>query len=165
MSRILSELEDVLREEADLHARLLIAAEGKREAIIKGDLPMMEDILRKENALLHEVEAAEDRRVSLAQQAREDLGIDDSAVKLSLIISAAAEPHASRLQKVRESLRLILDELRFRTRQNGELLQFSLDHVEGFLRAIAEACTPDTGYGRSGKNSAPSGLRLLDQSA
>lgn len=165
MSQTLTDLENVLRAEVDIHTQMLLAAATKREAIIKGDLPMMESTLRTEHQLLSEIEAAEDLRVALVAQAREELAIEKEQIKLSDIIAHAAEPHAAKLASTRETLRKMIDELRYRSRQNGELLHLSLAHVESFLRAIAEACTSDTGYRRDGSKSGVGGLRLLDQSA
>lgn len=164
MKTTLNDLEAVLRREADLHARLLVAAEGKREAIIKGDLPGMEALLATEQDMLRQVEDAEVERQRLTQAARHALGLAGDDPKLAAIIQAAPEPHSARLAQVRTQLRDVLDEFRFRTRQNGELLKASIEHVEAFLRLVAEAARPGAGYGQKGKKVAGS-LRLLDRSA
>lgn len=165
MSVTLRDLEEVLELQADLHARMLIAAAGKREAIIAGDLPKLEKLLALEHKLLSEVEAAEDKRLSLVEVARQELDLDDQPVKLAVIIESAAEPFASRLAHVRERLCNILDELRYRTRQNGELLQAGIEHVQGFLHAVAEATRPQAGYGPDGRLAGFGSFRLLDKSA
>jgi len=156
-------LEQVLDREAGLHERLLVAAEAKRQAILKGDLPAMEQLLREEQTLLGEVEREEKSREALAGRARASLGLPADA-RLAALIEKAGDPLGARLAAVRERLRAALDKLRYRTRQNAELLRASLQHVEAFLRTVLEAGDPDPQYGRDGRR-AGAGLHLLDRSA
>jgi len=164
MSATLTELEEVLRREVDLHQELLEAAEGKRTAIILGDLKGLEDLLQRENRLIAGVEAEEAKRAGLIAAARTEFDLQEDPVRMQAIIARAPEPHAERLQRVRERLRETLDALRYRTRQNAELLRASIAHVDGFLHMVAQAGSPEALYGRDGRRKTGE-FSLLDRSA
>ena len=163
MSAILQALADILEQETALHSQLLAAAETKRAAIIQGDLPAMETLLAKEQALIAEVERAEVERQRLAAEARRLLQLSEDA-RLSEMIARAPEAEGRQLAAVREKLQGILDKLRQRTRQNGELLRASIQHIEGFLRTVLEAADPHPHYDSAGRR-ATGPFRLFDRSA
>jgi flagellar biosynthesis/type III secretory pathway chaperone len=163
MSATLTELTEVLERETEQNGQLLEEAERKRTAVIEGDLDTLETILRREQALIAEVEAAEARRQPLAEAACRQLGLG-APVKMARIIDKAPAPHAERLADVRARLRGVLDQLRFRTEQNANLLQASIRHVDGFLHMVAETSAPDPVYGRDGRRRAGE-FSLLDRSA
>lgn len=150
MNEALTTLESVLIRETELHAALLRESEAKRDAIIQGDLDAMEATLDRERELVVLVEAAEVDRVQAVEAVREWMGLAEP-VKLSDIIAAAPATQAGSLRRVHAALKDVIEKLRYRSRQNAELMKASMEHVEGFLRAIAEACAPRGGYGRDGR--------------
>ncbi len=164
MSVILTQLETILTCEVELHLQLLDAAEAKREAIIKGDLTSLENLLQHEQHLIGRVENEEARRLALVKEARRELELGTGPVKMKDIIAKAPSPWNRNLSHVRERLREVLDKLRFRTRQNAELLHASIEHANAFMRMVQEAAGGDSTYGRDGKRRLGT-FRLLNKSA
>jgi flagellar biosynthesis/type III secretory pathway chaperone len=164
MSNNLEGLNEVLALEAELHEKLLVAAERKRGAVLEGNLAGLEEILKVEQALIAQVEQAEEKRTALTAVSAAELELASESVKMSDIIAKAPEPFAAKLGKTRQRLRAALDTLRYRTRQNAELLQASLEHVKAFMKMVAEASAPSAEYGSDGRKKA-GGVRLLDKSA
>lgn len=162
--QLFANLEKILEQLAELHSCLLEAAERKRVVIIEGDIRMMEELLQLELGLVAEVEKAEVDREKIVADAVELLGLDSEKTKLVDIIDKLEPETATGLRNVQERLRVIIDELRYRSRQNAELLKASMEHVEEFLRTVSEAASPEKGYGRDGKRLS-GGLSLLDRSA
>lgn len=164
MRELWDALARVLEKEADLHESLIVAAEHKRNAIIEGDLSAMETLLRHEQNLAAEIEAAERERIAIVEKARAAFALPAGEIKLVTLIEKADSSDKTRLQELRERLREILNRLRYRTRQNAELLKASLDHVHTFLKLVAEAAAGGPRYDRNGRR-ASSNLSLLDRSA
>lgn len=164
MNDTLTRLEDLLARMTELHAQLLRLSEDKRQAIVEGNIDQMEGALVREQELILEVEAAEAERQEVVESLRGPMELGDGPLKLQTIIDKAEAPQAERLATVHRLLREVVDKLRYRSRQNAELMKASMEHVEAFLRAIAEACAPRQGYGRDGLNR-KGALSLLDRSA
>ncbi len=164
MSDALDKLTRVLSHETELHESLLKVAEDKRSAIIEGDLDLMEESLQQEQVFIAEVEKAEVERIRITAAVQAELGLTEEPVKLARIIEVAPDPQAGGLQTVHRELTEVVTRLRYRTRQNAELMKASMEHVEGFLRAVAEACASQVGYGSDGLKRNTS-VSLLDRSA
>lgn len=164
MNALWTELEGILHRHVELHTELLAQAENKRAAIIEGDLDLMETTLAAEQRLIGEVEREEARRVAIMEQARDVLAISDEPIKLAMIVERLDEPAKSRIQAIHDRLKKVLDKLRYRHRQNGELLRVSIDHANAFLTLVAQALQGGPRYDRKGVQQGGS-LRLLDQTA
>lgn len=148
----------------DLHEELLAEADAKRQSIIDGDIDAMEIVLAKEIALVQAVEAAETARQAVVETLRAELAINEEPVKLAMLIERAPEDVGKKLAAVHARLQEILKKLRYRNRQNQELLRVSMAHVDQFMRAVTRACTLSPGYGRDGRIQGTS-INLLDRSA
>ncbi len=148
-----------------LHGKLLEEAELKRKAIIEGDIVLMEEILTREQDLISNVEKAEDLRVKLMAFLKATLKIEAEPITITALVERLPEnPHIKQLDKARDVLKAVLDKLRYRSRQNEELLKASVEHVKGFLKMISEASTVNKTYSPKGQ-SGRGGLRLVDKTA
>lgn len=165
VSQVLNQLGELLNRHAELHGQLLVAAEHKREAIVNGDLEKMEQLLQMEKMLVQEVEVKERERAELIKQACSGLGLDYGKVKLADILAKMEDrAQADRISQIRENLRGILDKLRYRNRQNCELLKASIQHANDFLHLVQCAVNGGELYGRNGKKTGGS-LGLLNRQA
>lgn len=166
MAGLLEELETQLATLASAHEEMLVYMAEKRNAIVDGNIAAMEETLQNEQRVLETIEKAEETRKRLVEQARIDLGIKGRPVKLAQIVAAAGEPAASRLKAVHERLKGAMDTLRYRSRQNAELLKASMEHVEQFLQLVREAAggKQSVTYGPDGRKNKGS-LKMLDRCA
>ncbi len=148
------ELEQVLTELAVLHEGLLVCAHHKREAILKGDIVKMEEILKDETALMNQVAGFEDKRKGLVDQASQELAIKSTPVKLAMIIERLSGDAKTALETVHARLKNALNSLQYRTRQNAELLAASMEHVNHFLSMVREVAggKQKSTYGPKGRN-------------
>ena len=161
----LESLASVLRHEIDLHEALFAAAEEKRLAIIAGDLSRMEQLLVEEHQVIDQVRVAEEKRQGLTLTACEELGLPVRGTRLAAIAEVAPAPHGETLRGIHNTLRELIDRLRYRNRQNAELLSASLSHVDAFMQAVGEACQEPAGYGRDAQVKATRMHSMLDRSA
>lgn len=137
MNPLIAKLNAVLLREAALHAKLLEEAELKRDAIISGKLPVMEQILEREKAVLAEINGFEEQRQELVEQAREAFGVTAEPFKLQDLADRLGE-EGKELSKTRQLLKQVLDKLRYNNRRNDELLKASIEHVNSFLRILSQ---------------------------
>lgn len=151
MDSPLQTLETVMRDHVRLHTDLLEAAERKRDAIIHGDIELMERTLAAEYELIRQVEAAEVMRTTLMEQIRTEWALEENPLRMRTILEHAPAEVRQPLAELHGELRGLLDRLRYRSRQNAELLQASMEHVNAFLRLVQDATRQNPTYGREGQ--------------
>lgn len=164
LKRAIGMLEATLKRQIELHNAMKGVAENKRETIIKGDLEALEKVVAEEKQLVAEIEEEEKARTAVMPMVRRGLDMESEEDKLSDLIERMPEPERTRLEKVRLELKDAIEECRRLTRHNAELLKASLEHVEAFLRTVAEASKPDANYNRRGRRDL-GGPTLLDRNA
>lgn len=164
LKRALGMLEATLRRQIGLHRAMREVAEAKRESIIKGDITLLEETVAEERKLVAEIEEEESKRLAVVPMVKRGLDMPEGEDRLSDLIGRLPEPERGRLAMVRLELKEIIEECRRLTRHNAELLKASLEHVESFLRAVAEASRPDANYKRDGKRNL-GGPTILDRNA
>lgn len=164
VKRAIGMLEAILLRQTVAHHQMLKVAEEKHQAIIKGDLALLEKTVTEEKKLVAEIEDEEKRRRTVMPLVKSGVGAPDDMEKLADIISLMPEPERAHMTKVRDDLRTVLEACQLKTRHNAELLKASLEHVEGFLRTISEATSPDKNYRRDGKKGGGGG-GIVDRSA
>ncbi|MDR1613277.1 MAG: flagellar protein FlgN [Planctomycetota bacterium] len=163
LKRACGMLEAVLERQIVLHRAMLEAAGEKRESIIRGDLPALEAVVSKERELVARIEDEERKRQAVMPMLRRGLGVGDDVEKLSDIANMTDDPEKTRLLSLADELKTVVEEVRKITRHNSELLKASLEHVDAFLRTVAEAAHPGNSYRRDG--SRPTGPTLIDRNA
>lgn len=165
MNDQLLNLGKILKLLVQLHSRLLEEAELKRKAIIDGDIKAMEEILEREQKLIGDVEKADACRDKLMLGLKSALGVTTEPLTIRSLLEKLGESNmAKALDGVRTELKEVLDKLRYRSRQNEELLKASLEHVNGFLKMINESTVTNKTYDTKGR-SGGGNLRLLDRTA
>lgn len=165
MDKQLTTLLALFNQLVQLHAALLAEAELKRTAIIEGDIVGMENILERENALIMGVESAEVTRSTLMEELAADLKVTKRPLTVSMLLERLPRsPDTLSLAQAKDKLKSVLEKLRFRSRQNEELLKASIEHVKGFLKMISEASTVNKTYNHKG-TTGRGNLRLLDRTA
>jgi FlgN protein. len=155
-------LEAILTRQIELHKKMLVVADGKTEAIVKGALEQLEQTVQEERKLVQGIEEEENARLAVMPLIKAQLGLDPSVEKLADIIDAMPEPEKTTLTPIRAALKDVIEQCHVKTRHNAELLKASLEHVEGFLRTLSEAVQTDVKYDAKGKRIG-GGPSLLDK--
>lgn len=163
LKRAVGMLEAVLVRQTDLHRNMLALAGAKQDAIIKGDLEKLEKTVAEERNLVAKIEEEEKNRAAIMPLVRSAVGLDETAEKLADVVKLLPDPDRSRMESVHAELKSVLEQCQIKTRHNAELLKASLEHVDAFLRTVAEAASPDANYDRKGKKGG-SGPTIIDRS-
>ncbi len=163
LRRAIGMLEAILVRQTAIHREMLAVADAKQDAIIKGDLEKLEQAVVDERALVSKIEEEERKRLAVMPLVKTGVGAPEEAEKLADIVALMPEPEKGRMTAVREDLKKILEECQIRTRANAELLKASLEHVEAFLRTLADETAKDKTYTRDGKKRG-GGPGLIDRS-
>jgi flagellar biosynthesis/type III secretory pathway chaperone len=163
LRRAIGMLEAILVRQTGIHEEMLIVAEAKQDAIIKGDLEKLEAAVVDERALVAKIEDEERKRLAVMPLVKTGVGAPAETEKLADVIALMPEPERTAMTAVREELKTVLEDCQIRTRHNAELLKASLEHVESFLRTLADETAKDKTYTRDGRKRG-GGPGLIDRS-
>lgn len=164
LKRAIGMLDAILVRQTGIHKEMLGVADAKQQAIVKGDLEALEKSVIEERRLVSAIEDEEKKRLAVMPLVKNGLGMGEEVEKLADVIAEMSEPERSRMTKVRDELKEVLEACQLKTRHNSELLKASLEHVDAFLRSLSEAGSKDQTYKRNGKKSG-GGPGLIDRSA
>ncbi len=163
LRRAIGMLEAILVRQTAIHRDMLVVADAKRDAIIKGDLEQLEKSVIDERALVAKIEEEERKRLAVMPLVKTGLDAPAETEKLADVVALMPSPERERMTAVRGELKTVLEDCQIRTRANAELLKASLEHVEAFLRTLAEETAKDRTYTRKGKRPG-GGSGLIDRS-
>ncbi len=165
LKRAIGMLEAILIRQTGIHREMLAVAESKQQAIVKGDLELLEKTVAEEKQIVSRIEDEERKRLAVMPLVKNGLGAPEGMDKLADVIALMPEPDRGRMMTVRNELKEVLEATQIRTRHNAELLKASLEHVESFLRAVSDAAIPNKTYGNDGTKRSGGGPSIIDRSA
>ena len=149
MSRLLPELENVLRLLIDEHRRLLAHLEAQQAAMKAFDLKALDDARNQQEASRLRVTSLENRRRATVVLVARALRVD--AQTLTVTRLAELQPAAAKsLLKLRDELRAIASQVATRTHVAGRLASAVLGHLNTVVRLLAGAVEKTGVYTKQG---------------
>lgn len=148
------ELEIVLEKELTVLAELKEISFKKTDTIINNHIRDLEEITKKEEALINEMALLEDEREKL---------LDTWGVAINTPISSVIErtpEDNSGLIRITEEMKEVMEELSLRNKLNNDLIKENLDWIDFNINLITSAHT-SPGYGKESKKS--SGNSIFDR--
>jgi hypothetical protein len=137
MSRLVCELEEVLRQLILEHTRLLAHMNRHADAMQKFDLRAMDDAARDQEASRLRIALLEQRRRALTQQIAKALKVPG---ELTLRMLAALVPAQSdSLLRLRAQLKDALDQIAVKNKISGKVATAVLGHLNTVVRLLAGA--------------------------
>ena len=160
MSRLLPELENVLRSLADEHRRLLAHVEAQQAAMQSFDLKAMDDARNQQEASRLRVAALETKRRTIVAHIAKPLKLD-SKVTLTKI----ADLHPLRrdaLLALRDEIKEVAQAIATRTHVAGRLSGAVLGHLNTVVRLLAGAVEKAGLYTKHGVPSVSSRIGVME---
>ena len=137
MSRLLPELESVLRALADEHRRLLASVEAQQVAMKAFDLKAMDDARNQQEASRLRVAALETKRRTVAAHIAKGLKLDGKVTLTQ--IADLHPPRRDALLALRGEIKQLAETIAARTHVAGRLAGAVLGHLNTVVRLLAGA--------------------------
>lgn len=150
------ELIELLKVEVKTLGNLLRLSVEKTDTIVNNHVNNLTNITRKEEILVEQVINLENERVKLL----DNWGIPIDTPISDVIEKLSVNENTEELEKLREELQIVMDDLRVRNEENAKLLQSNLDWVDFNINLITSAETP-TPYGQGNEKS--EGNKIFDR--
>ena len=148
MSRLISELETVLRQLLQEYAKLLAIMEQHAAAMQRFDLDAMDDFARQQEMSRSRIVTLEQRRRAAVQQIAKTLNMPG---ELTLRKLAQLQPaHAISLLQLRRQLKDSVERIGSRNKISGKVATAVLGHLNTVVRLLAGAIERAGVYTKSG---------------
>lgn len=147
MASLLENLIDVLDREQFEYEKLLILAEKKTSAVVKGDVDSLSKITEDEQEIVGRIRTMERQRTKVLADVANVVNRDVETLKLIDLIQMLAKvpDQQEKLRDVQERLEKTTEQIRMQNEKNQLLLQEKLEMVEfnlSMIRAMKSA--PET---------------------
>lgn len=147
MASLLENLIDVLDREQFEYEKLLILAEKKTSAVVKGDVDSLSKITEDEQEIVGRIRTMEKQRTKVLADVANVVNRDVETLKLIDLIQMLAKvpDQQEKLRDVQERLEKTTEQIRTQNEKNQLLLQEKLEMVEfnlSMIRAMKSA--PET---------------------
>jgi len=151
MDGLLAELAAVLGREIDLYRQLLTLIRRERGRIIKGELARLTEVVRKKEALARELTQLEVSRMSLLDRLAWELGEPAGTLTLLRVAERAAGETGDGFRELLREFRGLIGRLVAANEVNRNLLDRSLEFVQGSLALFRTVATTAPTYGATGR--------------
>ena len=160
MSRLLPELESVLRALADEHRRLLACVEAQQVAMKAFDLKAMDDARNQQEASRLRLSALETRRRTVVVQIARALKLEGKVTLTQL--ADLHPPRREPLLALRNEIKHLARQIAARTHVAGRLSGAVLGHLNTVVRLLAGAVEKAGLYTKHGVPSVSSRIGVME---
>jgi FlgN protein len=160
MSRLLPELENVLRALADEHRRLLAHVEGQQAAMKAFNLKAMDDARNQQEASRLRIATLETKRRTVVAHIAKGLKLDGN-----ITLARIADLHPARrdaLLAVRNEIKQLAETIATRSHIAGRLASSVLGHLNTVVRLFAGAVEKAGLYTKHGVPSVSSRIGVME---
>lgn len=156
MAGIIYDLEEVLQEQKMCYEGLYTLATYKSEAVMHKELPLLEEIVAKEEEFIGRMNYLEKKRESILKDIALVTGLPYKNLTVTdLVRKMGNETEVSeKLLKVREEILTFIEQLKSQNELNRALIEQSLEYVNFTVNAIqtTQLSQMPSGYGKPGQS-------------
>lgn len=164
MASLVQELIQLLEEETGCYNLLRDMADNKKDVIIQGDLPSLQDMTQREQEMAGLLLRLEKKRMAIIEDIAVVTNQDKEAMTVKHLITLLdGQPEQQALEAVSEKLIEAVTPLKEANKTNEMLLKQSLDYVDFTMNAIQSTREPvaTNNYHKKGYNAGSYGAQSL----
>lgn len=156
MASLVEELINVLEEETGCYRLLLDMADNKKDVIIKGDLPSLQEMTQEEQELAGLLLRLDKKREVIIQDICLVTNKEAKEMTVTKLVGMLAGQPAeqAKLKDVVEALSAVIHPLNTANKLNQQLLEQSLEFVDFTMNAIQSSSEPITSNAYQSKGKA-----------
>jgi len=150
MEQLLSQLEEILENEATLYSQILSIGRQKTDIIIKGKVTELAALVEQEQDIVSQLAKLELSRDYVSSLLHKELNLSNKEVTLTELFNHVQGSHASSLMTRQEKLLDILKRVKDVNDENGKLINNSLEYIEFSINVLSNATNPGNNYNQVG---------------
>lgn len=144
MASLIEELIQVLEDETGCYEALVAMADNKKDVIISGDVPSLQDMVKHEQDLAGRILRSEKKRQELISDIALVTNQDERTLTVMRLVELlkGQEFIADKLQQAAMNLMDVVEEMKAANDLNQKLIEQSLEFVDFTMNAIQSAKSP-----------------------
>ena len=158
-------LHGVLQSLIGAYRKLMDVVRAEKAALVNADLRSIQELTYHKEAILFDIQRIENERLSLVSRSEVLWGIDSGMLTVTDVIHRVQVRRPQVADQLRSSLNalvVLMQRVSEQNRENQELVQKSIEHVESMKANLLGATSPQGGtYNAHGQRSGASGGRRL----
>lgn len=135
-----------LEKDCEIYTEILRIGEEKKEVIIKGDIEKLDQITKREHALIASLMKLEEIRDQIVSEIMKQTGLKKVDV-IDDLVSVVDDGSKEKLALVKRKLGNLMSDVKDVNESNGTLLQQSLDLIEFNVNVMSTLGETETNYG------------------
>lgn len=147
---LVNTLEDLLVQEFRTCQTIHQLTKEERSAISKNDLNSLSSIVEQKEVMLDELGQIEDRRRMIVQNLGHEIGIPTSSPSIAEISQKLASDIGSRINRLREGISALADEIKIMSNGNRALAMIALERIDALQSIILDTVQPSLVYDHPG---------------
>ena len=164
IDNVVRKLIKVLLEEITAYNHLLESLNNKQQAIMSGEIELINNAVEDEQRILHITKQIDMQRKYALNDVQIEMDQDSDFQTLDQLIELVEYRYRDRLMEIKESLQNIIKKVTVLNDQNKVLLEHSIDFVKGMVKEFLHfAEESKSTYTPTGKNNEVDFRNLLDR--
>lgn len=145
MASLIEELINILEEETGCYKTLLDMADNKKDVIINGNVPSLQEITKEEQELAGHILRLEKKRQENLNDLCTVTNKKPEELTIHKLIANLPGNEKTKLKEVSDQLERILTQLRMKNETNKKLIGQSLDFINFTVNAVQSMNSEPTG--------------------
>ncbi len=145
MASLIEELFSILEDEIGCYEQLLAMADNKKDVIIKGDVPSLQEITKVEQELAGHILRLEKKRKLNLEDMCLVLNKKPEQMTISLLIEVLMGEEKIQLKNINQTLLSLLTKLQEHNESTKKLLQQSIEFIDFTVNAVQSITSAPTG--------------------
>ncbi len=165
MAGLIHNLINTLKEQEECYEGLLTLAKYKTDSIVDRQMDLLEEVLTREQEFMGRAARLEKDREIILKDIANVLNLNFKTLTISALISKLDKTpdEQKELQKVRENILKIVEELQYHNKTNEGLLRQSIDFIDFTLNALQSRNTySSNSYQDKGDEAGQQGVSFFD---
>lgn len=146
MNGMVDRLLMALEKDCEIYAEILRIGEEKKDTIIKGDIEKLDQITKREHALIASLMKLEEIRDKIISEIMRQTGLQKVNV-IDDIITVVDDGSKQKIESVKRKLSNLMSDVKDVNESNGALLKQSLDMIEFNVNLMSSIGETETNYG------------------
>ncbi|WP_026672376.1 flagellar protein FlgN [Alkalihalobacterium bogoriense] len=143
---------EVLQELLSVHQAFRKLAKEKAEVLKKGDMPALDQLIKKEAVVIQQLKKLEQDRLFVVEQYLHSKGLVTEGVTMAQLIQMTSPEEQEVLEKLQQELLEEIEGLKAENELNQQLIQDSLRFVNLSLDMLSPQQDEDVNYKRPKSN-------------
>lgn len=161
MSRIITELIQLIRQEQDVLERFLKVLEVQKKHLLANQIDEFQGTVSQQESVLEEIRTLEEKRIAIVRNMAQKTGMREDEITLTHLIETTLGDVSSELKSLKKRLSDLVERIRRVNRINQLLIKRSLNFIQQSIDWMIDTKDITQVYDFNGRTSRQTGTSVM----